>query len=106
MFAQGGVIAAILVPIHILVQGVLAPLGLVPSVDLHYQSYANALGNPIVKLYLLVLIAFTFFHCAHRFPTVLHHAGINWGMAWISRLSYGGAILGSLITAYALLSVP
>jgi fumarate reductase subunit D len=106
MFAQGGVIAAILAPVHILVQGVLGPLGIVPAVNLHYRGYADALANPLVKLYLLVLIAFTFFHCAHRFPTVVHHAGVNSGILWIARLSYAAAVLGSLITAYVLLNVP
>ena len=66
MFAQGGVLAAILLPVHILVQGILGPLGIVPVVDHHYDTWVNVLGNPLVKLYLLVLIAFPFFHCAHR----------------------------------------
>ena len=56
MFAQGGIIAAILIPVHVLVQGILGPLGFVPVVDRHYDTWIGILGNPIVKLYLLVLM--------------------------------------------------
>ena len=59
MFANGGGLAALVLPVHILVQGVLGPLAIVPVVDQHYDTWINILGNPIVKLYLLALIAFS-----------------------------------------------
>ena len=76
MFAQGGVIAALLIPAHVLVQGILGPLGIVPVVDRHYDTWISILGNPIVKLYLLVLIAFPFFHFAHRLRYLLVDLGV------------------------------
>jgi len=57
LFSQGGVIAALLIPVHVLIQGILGPLGVVRVVDRHYDTWVQVLGNPIVKLYLLVLIA-------------------------------------------------
>src|SRR5207248_11054601 len=76
MFAQGGVIAALLVPAHVLLQGILGPIGIVPVVDRNYDTWINILGNPIVKLYLLVLIAFPFFHFAHRLRSLLVDLGV------------------------------
>src|SRR6185436_7997331 len=63
MFAQGGVIAAVLLPVHILFQGILGPLGVV---NVAQPNNTGLIGNPIVKLYLLVLISVPFFHFAHR----------------------------------------
>ena len=76
MFAQGGVIAALLVPAHVLVQGILGPLGIVPVADRHYDTWISILGNPIVKLYLLVLISLPFFHFAHRLRYLLVDLGV------------------------------
>ena len=52
MFSQGGLFAAVLLPVHIVVQGILGPLDIVPVVDRHYDTWISILGNPIVKLYL------------------------------------------------------
>ncbi|HEV2141250.1 MAG TPA: hypothetical protein VGT01_08660, partial [Candidatus Dormibacteraeota bacterium] len=44
LFSQGGVLAALLLPVHVLVQGILGPLGLVPVADRHYDTWVNVLG--------------------------------------------------------------
>ena len=66
LFAQSAVIAALIVPVHILVQGVLGPLGLVPVFDQRYSTLAAALSNWLVKLYLLILFATSFWVFGHR----------------------------------------
>ncbi len=105
MFAQGGVLAAILLPVHILVQGILGPLGIVPVVDRHYDTWISILGNPIVKLYLLVLIAFPFFHFAHRLRYLLVDLGLPAAKSLPAQvLFYGGAIAVTVITIYVLLT--
>ena len=75
MFANGGGLAALVLPVHILVQGILGPIG-IPVVDRHYDTWISILGNPIVKLYLLVLIALPFFHFAHRLRYLLVDLGV------------------------------
>jgi fumarate reductase subunit D len=96
LFAQGGVIAAILVPIHVLVQGILGPLGIVPVVDRHYDTWIRILGNPIVKLYLLVLIAVPFFHFAHRLRYLLVDLGVPAARSLPAQaIFYGGHHLGA-----------
>jgi fumarate reductase subunit D len=105
MFAQGGVIAAILIPAHVVVQGILGPLGIVPVVDRHYDTWVNLLGNPLVKLYLLVLIAVPFYHFAHRLRYLLVDLGIPAAKSVPAQVVfYGGAVGVTLITIWVLLT--
>jgi fumarate reductase subunit D len=106
MFANGGGLAALVLPVHILVQGVLGPLGIVRVVDQRYDTWISILGNPIVKLYLLALIALPFFHFAHRLRYLL----VDFGVAAAKSLPaqvifYGGAVVVTLIAIYVLLTV-
>ncbi len=105
MFAQGGVIAAILIPAHVLIQGILGPLGVVPVVDRHYDTWIDILGNPIVKLYLLVLIAFPFFHFAHRLRYLMVDLGVPAAKSVPAQvIFYGGAVAVTLFTIWLLLT--
>jgi fumarate reductase subunit D len=105
MFAQGGVIAALLIPVHVVLQGILGPLGVVPVVDRHYDTWVNVLGNPLVKLYLLVLIAVPFFHFAHRLRYLLVDLGLPAAKGVPAQVVfYGGAVVVTLVTIYVLLT--
>ena len=102
MFAQGGVIAAILLPVHILFQGILGPLGFV---DVVQPDNAAIIGNPLVKLYLLVLIAVPFFHFAHRLRYLVVDFGVHAAKSVPAQVVfYGGAVLVTLLTIYVLLT--
>ena len=105
LFAQGGVIAAILIPVHVLVQGILGPLGIVPVADRHYDSWIRLLGNPLVKLYLLVLIALPFFHFAHRLRYLLVDLGVPAARTLPAQaVFYGGAVVVTLVTIWVLVT--
>ena len=105
MFAQGGGLAALVLPVHILVQGILGPLGIVSVVDRHYDTWISILGNPIVKLYLLVLIALPFFHFAHRLRYLLVDLGVPAAKgAPVQVLFYGGAVAVTLVAVWVLLT--
>ncbi len=105
MFSQGGVITALLVPVHVLVQGILGPLGIVRVADRHYDTWVTVLGNPLVKLYLLVLIAFAFFHFAHRIRYLLMDVGVHAAKGLPAQVVfYGGAVVVTLVTIYILLT--
>jgi fumarate reductase subunit D len=105
LFAQGGIIAAILVPAHVVVQGILGPLGVVPVVDRHYDTWIRFLGNPIVKLYLLVLIAVPFFHFAHRLRYLLVDLGVPAARTVPAQvILYGGAVVMTVVTIWVLLT--
>lgn len=101
MFAQGGGLAALVLPVHILVQGILGPLGIVKVVDRHYDTWINLLGNPLVKLYILALIAFSFFHFAHRLRYFFVDIGVPAARGMVAQaIFYGGATLVTLVTLY------
>ena len=105
MFSQGGLFAAVLLPAHILIQGILGPLGIVPVVDRHYDTWISILGNPIVKLYLLALISLPFFHFAHRLRYLLVDLGIPAAKGLpVQVVFYGGAILVTLVAIWVLLT--
>lgn len=105
LFSQGGVLTALLLPVHVLVQGILGPLGFVTVVDRHYDTWVNVLGNPLVKLYLLVLFAFAFFHYAHRLRYFLVDLGVHAAKSLPAQvIFYGGAGVVTLITLYILLT--
>jgi len=102
MFAQGGVIAAILLPVHIVLNGILGPLH---AVNVVTPDNVTILSNPIVKLYLLVLIAVPFFHFAHRLRYLLVDLGVSAARTVPAQVVfYGGAILVVLLTIFVLLT--
>src|SRR5665213_3553213 len=105
MFSQGGLFAAVLLPVHIVVQGILGPLDIVPVVDRHYDTWISILGNPIVKLYLLVLISLPFFHFAHRLRYLLVDLGVHAAKRRpVQVVFYGGAVAVTLLTIWVLLT--
>jgi fumarate reductase subunit D len=105
LFGGGGVVSAILLPVHVLVQGILGPLGIVPVADRHYDTWVRLLGNPIVKLYLLVLIALPFFHFAHRLRYLLVDLGVPAARTLPAQvIFYGGAVAVTAVTIWVLLT--
>jgi fumarate reductase subunit D len=106
MFANGGGLTALLLPAHILVQGIFGPLRVVPVVDQHYDTWISVLGNPIVKLYILALIALSFFHFAHRLRYLLVDFGVHAAKSIPAQvIFYGGAVIVTLVTIFLLLTV-
>ena len=105
LFANGGGLAALVLPVHILVQGILGPLNLAPVVDQHYDTWIRILGNPLVKLYILVLVALSFFHFAHRLRYLLVDIGVPAAKSLPAQaIFYGGAAVVTLATIWILLT--
>ena len=105
MFANGGGLAALVLPVHILVQGILGPLNLAPVVDQHYDTWNQILGNPLVKLYILALIALSFFHFAHRLRYLLVDFGVHAAKSLPAQvIFYGGAVVVTLAAIWILLT--
>ena len=105
LFSLGGVVAALLVPIHIFVAGLAVPLGLLDPEVLSYESMRQLVANPWIKLYLFVLLALPLYHAAHRIRFTLHELGLQKGGRLIAILCYGGALIGTAFTAYILLHI-
>jgi len=103
-FANAAVLSALVVPAHILVQGVLGPLG-VPSFDHRYSTFASAISDPWVKIYLLVVIAASFYLAGHRTRYVIHELGVHGKLA-VGAVMYGLAAIGTILAGYLLFTLP
>jgi len=105
MFGNGGAIAAIFLPVTILVVGVLGPLGVNNWME-DSKHFAWTLGNPIIKLYFIVLCFLTFVHAAHRLRYALFDLGIRGATRALEWGCYGLAILATLAAAALLVVTP
>jgi len=105
LFANAAVVAALIMPAHILVQGVLGPLGVLPSFDRHYATFAAAIGNPLVKIYLLLIMGACFYLCGHRVRYVIHELGVH-GKLRVGLVMYGLAGIATVAGAYLLFTLP
>ena len=103
LFSAGGMAAALLIPILLVLFGVAIPLGWVAAPD---QSHLlSVLHHPVTLLVLFGLCVLALFHWAHRFRFALYH-GLRLERAGgvIVVLCYGGAVVGSVVAAYVLIS--
>ena len=96
LFSAGGVVAAFLVPVHILIFGFAVPLGWIPDTGDLFRHW-------LVRLYLLVLIALPLYHWAHRFYFTVNDMRLGVPRGPLAVLCYGGAVAGTVMTLWVLL---
>ncbi len=104
LFAAGGVVAALFVPISIVLTGIVAPAGWVREAFEYHRALA-LVSHPISRFYLFVLISLPLFHWAHRFRFILIDLGLKGGRLPVAIACYGGAIVGTLLTAAVLVQL-
>jgi fumarate reductase subunit D len=101
LFSAGGVMAALFLPIHLLLFGLAIPLGLLAVPGHGWLS--ELLHNPLTKIYLFFLCMLALFHAGHRLRFTLYDGlQIKHLNEVIAVLCYGGAIAGSLWAGYLL----
>src|SRR5262249_30360438 len=104
MFSAGGVLAALLLPVLLLLFGLAFPLGWLTADHGHLLA---VLDHPLTRVLLFVLFMLALFHWAHRFRYTLYDGlQIKHLNEMINLLCYGGAIVGSGVAAYLLWQVP
>ena len=96
LFSAGGVVAAFLIPIHIIIVGFALPLGWITDTGALYRIWW-------VKLYLFVLIVLPLYHWAHRFFFALKDMQLGLPHKPLAFFCYGGAIVGTLAALLILL---
>ena len=105
LFSAGGVVAAMLLPVHLFLFGLAFPLGWLPSPG--YDHLLALARHPVTRLYLLVLCSLPLFHWAHRFRFTLYDGlQIKHLNELINLFCYGGAVLGTALAAYLLWKIP
>jgi fumarate reductase subunit D len=105
LFSAGGVVAAMLLPIHILLFGLAFPLGLLQGPT--YDTLLGLTHSLIGRLYLLVLCILPLFHWAHRFRYTLYDGlQIKHLNELVNTFCYGGAVVGTVVAAYFIWRIP
>ena len=105
LFSAGGVVAAMLLPIHLLLFGLIFPLGLVEGPG--YDQLLGLLQHPLARAYCFVLCSLPLFHWAHRFRYTLYDGlQIKHLNELVNTFCYGAAILGTGVAGYLLWTVP
>ena len=100
LFSAGGMVAALFLPILMVITGFVVPNDLD---TLSYDQVQPAISDSsIVKLVLFGVIALPFFHWAHRFKFTLVDIGLRKISLLLSVLCYGGAISATVVTAIIL----
>ena len=101
LFSAGGVVAAVFLPVMLLLFAVAVPLGwVVPPTYDHLIALAR---SPLTRLFLFVVCAFPLFHWAHRFRFTLYDGlQVKHLNEVIFVFCYGGALIGTAVGAYLL----
>lgn len=104
LFAAGGVVAAFLVPIHIVLTGIAAPAGWAGGA-FEYRRVLGLVSHPLSRVYLFVLISLPLFHWAHRFRFTLVDLGVRGGRGVVAIACYGAAIAGTILAGLVLVGL-
>jgi len=101
LFSAGGVVAALLLPVHLFLFGLAFPLGWLDAPT--YDKMMTLVRSPAARLYLFVLCSLPLFHWAHRFKYTLYDGlQIKHLNEVINSFCYGGAVLGTILAGYLL----
>jgi fumarate reductase subunit D len=104
LFSAGGLVAALLMPMFLALFGLAFPLGWLTPPD--HARVARVLGHPLTRIVLFGACALSLMHAAHRFRYTLYDGlQIKHLNEVIALICYGGAIAGTAIAAYLLLTV-
>ena len=99
LFSAGGLVAAMIFPILIIITGILIPFGLAGDDPLNFEKISTGISNQLIKPILFTIITLPLFHWAHRFRFTLVDVGLKSISTLISILCYGGAIAGTIVSA-------
>lgn len=105
LFSAGGMVAALLVPVHLLLFGLAFPLGWLEAPA--YEKILDLVRHPATRIYLFVLCSLPLFHWAHRFKYTLYDGlQIKHLNELINSFCYGGAVAGTAVAGYLLWNIP
>jgi fumarate reductase subunit D len=102
LFAAGGTLAALVVPVLILISCLGVPLGLLSPDVLSYEHLLGLLQNPFSKLITFGTLFLIIWHAAHRTRITAHDLGIRKDTL-VAFVCYGIAAIGTSVLLLALL---
>ena len=103
LFSTGGMVAALVVPVLLVLFGLAFPLGWLSSPD--HDHLLAVVHHPLARVVLLGVCVLALFHWAHRFRYTLYDGlqlkRLRTPIAWAC---YGSALVGSMVAGYVLLT--
>lgn len=102
-FSGGGVIAAVFLPILVVLFAFAIPLGWIDPPT--HEHLVSVIGNPLTQLALFGMFAMMLVHAAHRFRYTLYDGLQIKEKALTAAVCYGSAGIGIIVAARVLLSV-
>jgi len=103
LFSAGGVVAALFLPVLLFLFALAMPLGWISP---GYEKLLLLAQNPLSRIFLFVVCSLPLFHWAHRFRfTVYDGLQVKHLNEVVLVFCYGGAVVGTLISAYLLLRI-
>ena len=104
LFSGGGVIAALTLPVLIVLFGLAFPLGWIDPPS--HADLLSLLRNPLVRVALIGIAAMSLVHAAHRIRfTVQDGLQLHRYDAAIATVCYGAAFAGAAAAAYLMVVV-
>ncbi len=104
LFSAGGVVAALLIPVLLLLFGLAFPLGLSPPSHEHMLA---VLGHPLSRVTIFVSCTLLLFHSAHRVRFTLYDGlQIKHLNELIVLVCYGGVLVGTVAAGYLVWQLP
>lgn len=104
LFSSGGVVAAFLIPVHLLLFGIAFPMGWLEAPG--YEKMLALVRHPAARVYLFILCSLPLFHWAHRFRYTLYDGlQIKHLNELINSFCYGGAVVGTAVAGYLLWNI-
>ena len=105
MFGAGGMLSALAGPALVFITGIAVPLAILVPPDLMSYAHAHAFAQHwFGKACLFAFVSLFLWHGVHRIFHSLHDIGIHTG-AVAKLFCYGGALAGTLVAGWALLSI-
>jgi len=105
LFSAGGMVAALLLPVQLLLFGLAFPLGWLEAPA--YEKILDLVRHPATRIYLFILCSLPLFHWAHRFKYTLYDGlQIKHLNELINSFCYGGAVAGTALAGYLLWNIP
>ena len=98
LFSAGGVVAALFLPVTMVLIGIAVPTGLIPADRMH-----ELMHHPLARAYLFLVISLPLFHWAHRFRYAVADLGLKGLDGVLAVACYSTAILASALAALFLI---
>ena len=106
LFSAGGVLAALCMPVFVLITGFLIPKLVGGKEDpalVFYDMFSSMASKWPVRITLFAVIFFSLFHCAHRIRHTLMDLGLRHSTGLLAAICYLSALTWSVFAVLALI---